>query len=88
MTILIGSVLANQRGVWKGQNTVFYTAEYCALFFYALRSIISFFHASRTSIERTRYYGVGSTTKWCVQCNFSTERVRREMTETEHILNL
>ena len=38
MTILIGGVLANQRGVWEGWNTV------CALFFYALRSVISCFH--------------------------------------------
>ena len=35
---LIGSVLANQRGVWEGQNTV------CALVFYALHSVISCFH--------------------------------------------
>ena len=32
MTILIGGVLANQHGVWEGQNTV------CALFFYAFCS--------------------------------------------------
>ena len=38
MTILIGSVLANQRGVWEGRNIV------CALFFYALCSVIFCFH--------------------------------------------
>ena len=38
MTILIGGVLTNQRGVWGGQNTV------CALFFYVLRSVIPHFH--------------------------------------------
>ena len=38
MTILTGSVLANQHSVWEGQNTVY------ALFFYALRSVISCFH--------------------------------------------
>ena len=35
---LIDGVLANQRGVWEGRNTV------CALVFYALCSIISCFH--------------------------------------------
>ena len=35
---LIGGVLANQRGVWEGRNTV------CALVFYALRSVIPRFH--------------------------------------------
>ena len=35
---LIGGVLANQRGVWEGRNTV------CALFFCALCSIIPCFH--------------------------------------------
>ena len=35
---LTGGVLANQRGVWEGQNTVW------ALFFYALHSIFSCFH--------------------------------------------
>ena len=34
----IGGVLANQRGVSEGRNTV------CALVFYALRSVISCFH--------------------------------------------
>ena len=38
MTILTGSVLVNQRGVWEGRNTV------CTLFFYALHSIIFCFH--------------------------------------------
>ena len=35
---LIGCVLANQRSVWEGRNTV------CALFFHALRSVIPCFH--------------------------------------------
>ena len=35
---LIGGVLANQRSVWEGQNTVY------ALVFYALRSVIHCFH--------------------------------------------
>ena len=39
-TILIGGVLANQRDVWEGRNTV------CALFFYACRSVISCFHVA------------------------------------------
>ena len=38
MAVLIGGVLANQHSVWEGQNIM------CALFFYALRSIISCFH--------------------------------------------
>ena len=33
---LIGGVLANQRDVWEGRNTV------CALFFHALRSVVMF----------------------------------------------
>ena len=37
---LIGGVLANQRGVWEGRNTVW------TLFFYALRSVISCFHVA------------------------------------------
>ena len=36
---LIGGVLANQRDVWEGRNTV------CALVFYAFRSVIPRFHA-------------------------------------------
>ena len=35
---LIGGVLANQRGVWEGRNTV------CALVFYALHSVILLYH--------------------------------------------
>ena len=35
---LIGCVLANQRGVWRGRNIE------CALFFNALRSVIYCFH--------------------------------------------
>ena len=38
MTILTGDMLATQRGVWEGWNTV------QALFFYALHSVISCFH--------------------------------------------
>ena len=34
---LIDGVLANQRGVWEGRNTV------CALVFYTLRSVIPCF---------------------------------------------
>ena len=71
---LIGGVLANQLGVWEGRNTM------CALFFYALRSIISCFNvvppAYCISCKR-----VGSTLKRCVECNFSVERVRQEATE-------
>ena len=37
--------------------------------------------ASRASAERTRYSGVGSTSKRCVQCNFSAQQVRQEATE-------
>ena len=38
MPILNGGVLANQRVVWEGRNTVY------ALFFYALCSVIPRFH--------------------------------------------
>ena len=40
MTILIGGVLANQRGVWEERSTV------CALDFYAHHSVISCFHVA------------------------------------------
>ena len=40
MTILIGGVLANQRCVWEGRNTV------SALFFWMLHSVISCFHVA------------------------------------------
>ena len=36
---------------------------------------------SCASAERTHYCGVGSTSKRCVQCNFSAERVRQEAME-------
>ena len=39
MAVLIGGVLANQRDVWEGQNTV------CAVFSYGLCSVIPHFHA-------------------------------------------
>ena len=52
MTILIGSVLANQRGVWEGRNTM------CALFFNALRSVISCFHVAPTA--------------YCISCKHRT----------------
>ena len=47
---LIGGVLANQCGVWEGQNTV------CALVFYALRSVISCFHVLEYWHETSCYY--------------------------------
>ena len=50
---LIGSVLANQRGVWEGQNTV------CALVFYALHSIIPHFHALQYWHETSCYVHSG-----------------------------
>ena len=68
MTILIGGVLENQRGVWEGQNTV------CALFFYALRSVIFCLHAPRASAERTRYCGAGSTSKCVFNATFLPNR--------------
>ena len=37
--------------------------------------------ASCTSAEHTCYCGAGSTSKRCVQCNFSAEPVRHEATE-------
>ena len=40
LTILISGVLANQCGVWDGQNTV------CTLFLYPLRSAISCFQVA------------------------------------------
>ena len=48
MAVLIGSVLANQRSVWEGQNTV------CALFFFALCSVISCFHVFMLCSTGTR----------------------------------
>ena len=86
MTILIGSMLANQHVVSEGRNTV------CTLFFYILRSVISCFHVleywhetrlivSRASAEHIRYCGVGSTSKRYVQCNFSAEQIRQEVLE-------
>ena len=47
---LIGGVLANQRGVWEGQNTV------CTLLFYALRCVISCFHVLEYWHETSCYY--------------------------------
>ena len=47
---LIGGVLANQRGVWEGQNTV------CALVFYTLRSVICCFHVLEYWHETSCYY--------------------------------
>ena len=47
---LIGSVLANQRGVWEGRTTV------CTLFFYALCSVISCFHVLEYWHETNCYY--------------------------------
>ena len=44
MTLLFGGVLVNQCSVWEGQNNV------CALFFYALRSVISCFLCSTTHL--------------------------------------
>ena len=70
MTILIDGVLVDQRSVWEERNIV------RALFFYALRSIISCFHSSHASVERTGYCGAGSTSKRYVQCNFSAQQVR------------
>ena len=49
MTILIGGVLANQRGVWEGWNTV------CVLFFYALHSVIPCFHVLENWHETSCY---------------------------------
>ena len=49
---LIGSVLANQRGVWEGKNTV------CALVFYAFRSVISCFHVLEYWCETSSYQSV------------------------------
>ena len=50
---LIGGVLANQRDVWEGRNTV------CALVFYALHSVIPRFHALQ-SWHETSYVHSGS----------------------------
>ena len=49
---LIGGVLANQRGVWEGRNTV------CALVFYALHYVISCFRILEYWHE-TSCYNVG-----------------------------
>ena len=49
MAVLIGGVLANQRSVWEGWNTV------CALFFYALRSVIPRFHVLQCWQETSCY---------------------------------
>ena len=45
MAVLIGGVLANQHGVWEGQNTV------STLFFYALRSVIPIFMFCSTGMR-------------------------------------
>ena len=50
---LIGGVLENQHGVWEGQNTV------CALFFYALCSVIPRFNALQYQHETIRYVRSG-----------------------------
>ena len=47
---LFGGVLANQRGVWEGRNTVY------ALVFYTLRSIICRFHVLEYWHETSCYY--------------------------------
>ena len=44
-------------------------------------SLLRSLTASCTGAEHTRYSGVSSTLKQCVQCNFSAERVRRGATE-------
>ena len=49
LSSLIGGVLANQRDVWEGWNTV------CALVFYALRSVIPCCHALQYW-HKTRWY--------------------------------
>ena len=74
-------VLANQRGVWEGQNTV------CATELYGVccRSVISCCCVSdywpEISAERTRYCVISSRRGGMFQCDFSAERVRREATE-------
>ena len=50
---LIGGVLANQRGVWEGRNTV------CALFFYALCAVIPCFHVLEYWHETSSYVRSG-----------------------------
>ena len=47
---LIGGVLANQRGVWEGLNTV------CTLVFYVFHSVISCFHVLEYWNETNCYY--------------------------------
>ena len=53
MAVLIGGVLANQHGVWEGQNTV------STLFFYALRSVIPHFHVLQYWHETSCYVRSG-----------------------------
>ena len=62
---LIGGVLANQRGVWEGQNTV------CTLVFYVLRSIISCFHALEYWHKTSCYYVRSGQIKYCSFSNAS-----------------
>ena len=57
---LIGGVLANQCGVWEARNTV------CALFFYALRSVIPCFHVLEYWHETSCYVHSG----WINLCSF------------------
>ena len=59
---LIGGVLANQRSVWEGRNTV------CTLVFYALHSVISCFHALEYWHETSCDYVHSG---WINLCSFS-----------------
>ena len=68
---LTGDLLANQRGVWEGRNTM------CALVFYTLHYVISCFHVFEYWHE-TSCYHVCSGQIICVclvmpRCMFSTQ---------------
>ena len=57
---LIGGVLANQRDVWEGRNTV------CALVFYALRSVIPYSHVLQYWHETSGYVRLGRINLYCL----------------------
>ena len=74
MAVLIGSVLANQRSVWEGQNTV------CALFFFALCSVISCFHVFMLCSTGTRLVVMSVQDKLiCARCMLSMQLFLSEM---------
>ena len=65
MAVVIGGVLADKRSVWEGRNIV------CALFFYALRSVISCFHVFMFCSTGTRLVMSVQDELICARCVFS-----------------